>query len=85
MKPDTVPILSVILRKKVCDVNKMYHDGNNVLHTACTIECIHEHIVTDTDDDCVDDVWCTSLRVQVLRLLINFKANIKKYYAYNDI
>ena len=76
MKPDTVPILSVILRKKVCDVNKIYHDGNNVLHTACTIKCIHEHIVTDTDDDCADDVWCTSLRVQVLRLLINFKANI---------
>jgi len=76
MKQDTVAILSVILRKEVCDVDRKDHHGNSVLHTACTIKCIHEQIVTDTDDDCADDVWCTSLRVQVLRLLINFKANI---------
>lgn len=76
MKPDTVAILSVILQKKVCDVDGKDNDGNSVLHTACTIKCIHEQSVTDTDDDCADDVWCTSLRIHVLCLLINFKVNI---------
>ncbi|CAC5405775.1 unnamed protein product [Mytilus coruscus] len=80
MRPDTLKILSIILKRNICDINAKNRFGKSILHTVCKINCryhfISEVATSSYHIEVSDNEWCAGLRIHALRLLINFDANI---------
>lgn len=74
MRPNSLKILLLLLHKfenSKCDINIQDNYGNTPLHNACTFSNN-------------DKVWCTSLRVAVIRILLAKGVNLNQVNRYRQ-